>query len=97
MARVIWPAAAFVAFSLAGCSGDKPAETAESETKDGGPAIPVEVARPSRGDIYATYTGTAPIEAYQDANVIAKERHRQGTKTSTAFDYTRKWRHKALE
>lgn len=72
MARVIWPAAAFVAFSLAGCSGDKPAETAESETKDGGPAIPVEVARPSRGDIYATYTGTAPIEAYQDANVIAK-------------------------
>lgn len=36
------------------------------------PAVPVETAVPSRGDIYAVYSGTAPVEAYADAQVIAK-------------------------
>jgi len=72
MARLVWPGAALLALSLAACSGDEPAKSTEDESKDESPAIPVEIARPSRGDIYATYTGTAPIEAYQDANVIAK-------------------------
>jgi len=44
----------------------------DSGKKEEAPAIPVEVARPSRGDIYAVYSGTAPIEAFADAQVIAK-------------------------
>ena len=34
--------------------------------------IPVEVAMPIRGDIFAVYSGTAPIEAFAEADVIAK-------------------------
>ena len=43
-------------------------EDAEEEIQ----AIPVEVAMPTRGDVYDTYSGTAPVEAYEDATVIAK-------------------------
>ena len=43
-------------------------ETEEEET----PPIPVEITTPVRGDIFATYTGTAPIEAIAEADVIAK-------------------------
>lgn len=43
-------------------------ETDEEET----PPVPVETTKPIRGDIYATYTGTAPIEAFAEADVIAK-------------------------
>lgn len=32
----------------------------------------MEISAPARGDILATYTGTAPIEAYAEADVIAK-------------------------
>ena len=35
-------------------------------------AIPVEIASATRGDILAVYSGTAPIEAFADATVIAK-------------------------
>ncbi len=52
---------------LAGCGagidGDEDEET---------PPIPVETATPTRGDVYAVYTGTAPIEAFAEADVIAK-------------------------
>ncbi len=34
--------------------------------------IPVETSSPVRGDILAVYSGTAPIEAYAEADVIAK-------------------------
>jgi len=34
--------------------------------------IPVETNTPVRGNIYATYTGTAPIEAFSEADVVAK-------------------------
>ena len=43
-------------------------QTDEEET----PPVPVEVSTPVRGDIFATYTGTAPIEAFAEADVIAK-------------------------
>lgn len=43
----------------------------ESEEDETAP-VPVEVQEPVRGDIFATYTGTAPIEAFAEANVIAK-------------------------
>ena len=36
------------------------------------PPVPVETSVPVRGDIVATYTGTAPIEAFAEADVIAK-------------------------
>ena len=44
------------------------AENSEEET----PPVPVETSAPVRGDVYAMYTGTAPIEAFAEANVIAK-------------------------
>lgn len=36
------------------------------------PPIPVEANLPVRGDVYAVYSGTAPIEAFAQADVIAK-------------------------
>jgi len=51
----------------------KGADTESEETdEDETPPVPVETAAPIRGDIYATYTGTAPIEALAEADVIAK-------------------------
>ena len=44
------------------------AENAEEDT----PPVPVETSVPVRGDVYAMYTGTAPIEAFAEADVIAK-------------------------
>jgi len=44
------------------------AENSEEET----PPVPVETSVPVRGDVYAMYTGTAPIEAFAEADVIAK-------------------------
>ncbi len=60
---------AAVAF-LAACN-QKEGAADDSEEKSA-PAIPVEVATPSRGDIYATHTGTAAIEAFAEALVVAK-------------------------
>ena len=60
---------AFAAIALGACDqGDKSNEDAEDDAA----AIPVETTRPSRGDIDAVYSGTAPIEAFADATVIAK-------------------------
>jgi len=44
----------------------------EQSVEDETPAVPVETSAPIRGDIVATYTGTAPIEAFAEADVIAK-------------------------
>ena len=70
-ARHFWPILALTAFFLAACqpgTDDADADSDEDET----PAIPVEAAIPTRGDIFAVYSGTAPIEAFADATVIAK-------------------------
>ena len=55
---------------VSACQSEAPpdAENSEEET----PPIPVETSAPVRGDVYAMYTGTAPIEAYAEADVIAK-------------------------
>lgn len=60
----------FIAVALCGCKfgGDDKNADKEADT----PAIPVETAVGSRGDIYAVYSGTSPIEAFADAQVIAK-------------------------
>ena len=43
-----------------------------AEDKEEAPPVPVETAFPERGDIYAVYAGTAPIEAFAEADVVAK-------------------------
>lgn len=72
---------------LGACSsGDEGAEQTESDKQrsaeskagddeddeDESPPIPVEVALPDRGDVYAVFSGTAPIEAFAEADVVAK-------------------------
>jgi membrane fusion protein (multidrug efflux system) len=54
---------------LAGCG-----EGTDTDANDDAeaPPVPVEVTTPGRGEIVARYTGTAPIEAFADALVIAK-------------------------
>lgn len=61
---------AFAIVALTACSEGKEGDP-ESE-KDEAPSIPVEVAVPTRSDIYSSYSGTAPIEAFADVSVIAK-------------------------
>jgi len=57
------------ALLLSACQqGDGSAEDDEEET----PPIPVETSLPERGDVFAVYSGTAPIEAFAQADVIAK-------------------------
>ena len=61
---------AFVcALLLSACQqGGAPEEQEDEEVA----AVPVETSTPTRGDVYAVYSGTAPIEAYAEADVIAK-------------------------
>ncbi len=69
--RRLWPGLVLAIVLLAACQ--QADEDADTETgADQSPAIPVETALPTRGDIYAVYSGTAPIEAFADAIVIAK-------------------------
>lgn len=57
-------------FVLGACEqGEK---AAQGEDEEETPPVPVEVSLPVRGDVYAVYSGTAPIEAFAEANVIAK-------------------------
>ena len=54
---------------LSACQqGNEEEKTEEEET----PPIPVETSNPVRGDVLAVYSGTAPIEAFAEADVIAK-------------------------
>ena len=55
---------------LSACQQGGPGEEKDDEEET--PPVPVETTAPARGDIYATYSGTAPIEAYAEADVIAK-------------------------
>ena len=66
-----WPTVV-AAFALAACQPG--AENGEStdEEEDEAPAVPVEVSTATHGDIFARYSGTAPIEAFEYATVIAK-------------------------
>ncbi len=44
----------------------------ESDDDEESPPVPVETGRATRGDIYAVYSGTAAIEAFAEADVVAK-------------------------
>jgi membrane fusion protein, multidrug efflux system len=67
---------ALLALGLGACANDGVAgdETAahKDEKARAEAAIPVEVARPERGEMLAMYSGTATLEAEADAEVIAK-------------------------
>ena len=45
---------------------------ADKDEEEESPPIPVETELPVRGDVVAVYSGTAPIEAFAEADVIAK-------------------------
>lgn len=64
-----WLALLTALIVLAGCDqSDQDAATSEEEAA----VVPVETIMPMRSDIDAKYSGTAPIEAFADAMVIAK-------------------------
>ena len=74
-----WPVLILGFLLLAACQpdveSDGAADTEASEaedTEDDSPTIPVEISAATRSDIYAMYSGTAPIEADAEAGVIAK-------------------------
>ncbi|HEV8693574.1 MAG TPA: efflux RND transporter periplasmic adaptor subunit [Lysobacter sp.] len=60
--------------ALSACKGggNGSAEANDKKEKKGPEAVPVEVAQASRRAVAASYTGTAPLEARADAQVIAK-------------------------
>lgn len=60
--------ALFATFLIVACEGNGAGDDADDKAA----AIPVEVALPVRDDILATYSGTAPVEAFADATVIAR-------------------------
>jgi len=64
--------AVFVCAMLLGACGQNEQDEAPEESEEETVAVPVEVAAPVRGDIAAVYSGTAPIEAFAEADVIAK-------------------------
>jgi membrane fusion protein (multidrug efflux system) len=56
-------------YLLSACQqGDQGEEKDDEEVAP----VPVEISKPMRGDILAVYSGTAPIEAFAEADVIAK-------------------------
>lgn len=55
---------------LGACQAEHESDTENSD--EDAPPVPVETSAPVRGDVYAMYTGTAPIEAFAEADVIAK-------------------------
>jgi membrane fusion protein, multidrug efflux system len=65
----IGPAAFACVLLLGACQPGE--EAAEEDGEDVAP-VPVETSLPKRGDVYAVYSGTAPIEAFAEADVIAK-------------------------
>ena len=65
------PAVIVCAMLLSAC-GQSEQDDANEENEEEAIAIPVEVGSPVRGDIVAVYSGTAPIEALAEADVIAK-------------------------
>ena len=74
-----WPGLILGVMLLAACQPDTEsgsvadADSSEAkESDDDSPAIPVETSAATRADIYAMYSGTAPIEADAEAGVIAK-------------------------
>lgn len=70
--RAIWLLAATIfSLSVAGCSNGKATDQPEGEA-DAETSVPVEVQPVRRASMTAAYSGTAPIEAHEEADVVAK-------------------------
>lgn len=69
--KYVAPTLVLLAMLLAACNQSDGGSGDEKDGEDS-PPVPVEIGKASRGDVYATYKGTAPIEAFADADVIAK-------------------------
>ena len=65
------PAALLAVLLLAACESGEESDAAAGDEEES-PPIPVEITLPTRGNVYAMYTGTAPIEAFAEADVVAK-------------------------
>lgn len=70
-------AALVCVFFLSACQQGEPTDSedeteAAAEEEEEVLPVPIETTLPIRGDIFATYSGTAPIEAYAEADVVAK-------------------------
>jgi len=72
--RPVAPASALAVLVFLAACGEPAAEGEAGAEDKPEAAIPVEVSTPTRGDIYSTYYGTAPIEAFAEATVVAKVR-----------------------
>src|SRR5882672_5279563 len=71
MSRSIWAAAFSLAvIALSGCGGDANGKT-KDEKAEAAP-IPVEIRVPRAGEMLAVYSGTATLEADEEAVVVAK-------------------------
>jgi membrane fusion protein (multidrug efflux system) len=65
--------AVLIVFAIVlGACGRNADEPTTGDNEEEAVAVPVEIERPVRGDIVAIYSGTAPIEAFAEADVIAK-------------------------
>ena len=64
-------AAAFACVLVLTACQQGPGDGAKDD-EDETPPVPVETSKPVRGDVFAVYSGTAPIEAFAEADVIAK-------------------------
>jgi membrane fusion protein (multidrug efflux system) len=63
-----WSGFILTALLMTACGNDSGDNSEDEESI----SIPVETVAPTRGDIDAMYSGTAPIEAFADATVFAK-------------------------
>ena len=67
------PALILLAASQAGCGNDAQSKQSDGESEtDDAPGIPVEAASVIEGEISAYFTGTATLEAEDEATVVAK-------------------------
>ncbi len=69
--RTGWTALACVLI-LSACQQGESVDDEVTDDEEEAPPVPVETTKPIRADILATYSGTAPIEAFAEADVIAK-------------------------
>ena len=60
------------ALALSACKGGNGDAQAKAPDKNEVESVPVEVAKASRRSVAASYTGTAPLEARGESQVVAK-------------------------
>lgn len=69
--RVAWVSLA-CALMLTACQQGDSEPSPDTPDEEAATPVPVEITRPVRGDIFAVYSGTAPVEAIAEADVVAR-------------------------